>query len=147
MQASFDSIDLYGGDLSFSYVVENNTGRDYSGENTTELRMFVLRKDSTLSYGSENRQIRIETPFYIPAKRRALVRISLPSAYTPTGEKWAIPAELARRNRVSGQLSPVLPKDAQTMYRAYVRDQLPRLNGFVLRDHRMKMEIVFPAGW
>jgi hypothetical protein len=108
-----------GGDVEFTYVVENRSGRDYSTDGSSVIAM-VRRPDGLAASEGD---IRVRYPIFIPAGQRVAVKIAVPYAHA---------------------LGSI---DAKTNVRERVRTNLPKFAGFVLFDRSTRYQIDCPRGW
>ena len=105
------------GSLEFTYVVHNQSGRDYS---TTGASVVIMARRPDGLAASE-KAIVVGYPIFIPSGERVAVKISIPYG------------------RALG------PIEANTDVRRRVREKLPKLAGFVLFDRATRYQIDFPS--
>jgi hypothetical protein len=132
--ASFMHVDTNGENhhLRFHYTLENHTDSDYKTPTSILQVTAVVGEQGNLSgagqvrFGDEN--------IFLPAKQRVLVQLEMPS-YSYPGADALLRETAAERQSY---------RDA---VKKYVRDELPRLNGFAAFDEIYRYRINFPNDW
>jgi len=107
------------GDIEFTYVVENRSGRDYATDGSSIVAMVRRPNGLAASEGD----VRVKYPIFIPAGQRVAMKVSIPYA------------------------SALGPIDGTTNLRERVQKQLPKLAGFVLFDRATRYQIDCPKAW
>jgi hypothetical protein len=117
--------------VSFNYVLQNNTDVDYRIESDAAIEIAATLKDQkTLSQFSH--EIKTVYPIFVPARRRVQCWLTIPYHY-PAKEKDN--DDSVERKQYRDELAK------------YVTDNLTNLSGFVLFDTSNRYEIDFPGGW
>ena len=106
------------GMLEFTYIVENRSGTDYSTTGASVVAM-VQRPDGLVA---SEESIKVKYPIFIPSGQKVAVLLSIPY----------------------GDIGSV---DKNTDLRKALREQLPKLSGFVLFDQATRYQIELPKGW
>ena len=135
--ARFDSVDTEGPEhkLVFLYVLTNNTYKDLRIDSDAEVWLAPsLERQAALAGGSQD-LLMVDLPLFIPAKQRTRVAVHF-TAYT-YGGTTTLSEGSSRDERERDQKAIA----------AFVRDDLPNLNGFVLFHHPSHYEIELPSGW
>jgi hypothetical protein len=132
--AEYDGARLYGekDDISFFYMLQNNTDLDYRIESKSGVEVTAKLKQekgfSTFGAGF----VTTDYPVFVPARSRVWIGLSIPYPYHTKEKDNPTPEE-------RGQYSLAVEK--------YVTNELTNLDGFVLFDTSSRYEIDFPGGW
>jgi hypothetical protein len=132
--AEFDYVRPQGenNNLTFHYVLQNNTDSDYRIDSEADAEITArLKKEKGFS-SFANKYVKIDYPIFVPAKSRLWVSLNVPYPY-PIKEK----------------INPTEDEDKQygTDVAKYVTTKTGNLDGFVLFDTLNRYEIDFPGGW
>lgn len=133
--ASFDVIDIEGAEntLVFYYVLHNNTDRDFRINSDGEVRLAGrLQRQAALTSENAQDMLKGEFPLFIPARQRARFAVHIPVPLTD-----GIP-----RGGSKGDRGP--HKEAAA---AFVRSEIPNLDGFVLFHELTRSQVELPNGW
>jgi hypothetical protein len=118
--------------LTFHYVLQNNTDLDYRVDSDVGIEITGrLRKEKGLRQFASHYET-TEYPIFVPAKNRVRMSIIIPYPY-PIKEK-----DKPTRDE---------QKQYTTNVAKYVTDEMGNLDGFVLFDTLNRYEIDFPNGW
>jgi hypothetical protein len=117
--------------LSFRYVLQNNSDSDYriSSDGEIEITAKLKREQGFQQF---SHFVTTEYPIFVPAKSRVRIAINIPYPY-PIKEKEN-PTDDER-------------KQYTTNVAKYVTDKMGDLDGFVMFDTSNRYEIDFPNGW
>lgn len=135
--ATFDSVDIEGpeGKLVFYYILQNNTDRDFRVTSEQELVLTgKLERQQSLTQESSKEFLSGELPVFIPARQLARFAIHLGYAYRGT-------------QPLSGGTAKAERDHDRALIVAYVRDELPNLEGFALFHENTRYQIDLPKGW
>lgn len=145
MKASFDHIgtNVDGNQLLFCYILENTTDVDYRLLDNSGISIMSRYKDKSLSGPSD-----LHTAYYpvfVPAKERVSLCIYSLHIYTPD-DKIKVRSGV-EFDKLKGKARVEALHDYHKMLAAFVREEVPNLDGFVLFDTTNHYRIDFPRGW
>ncbi len=118
--------------LTFHYILQNNTAFDYRVDSDAEIEITGRLKQEKGFSQFANHYVTVEYPIFVPAGSRVWLALNIPYPY-PVKEKEE-PTTDERR-----QFTTDVAK--------YVADKMGNLDGFVLFDTSNRYEIDFSNGW
>jgi hypothetical protein len=118
--------------LSFRYVLQNNTDLDYRIDSDSGIEI-TAKLQTEKGFGEFARKyVTTQYPIFVPAKSRVRISLDIPYSY-PLKEGRDLTAEESQRYAAAVE--------------SYVTGKLSNLDGFVLFDTNNRYEIEFPSGW
>jgi len=135
--ATFDSVDTEGPEkkLVFYYILQNNRDRDFRITSERELVLTgKLERQQSLTQESSKEFLSGELLVFIPARQRARFAIHLGYSYRGS-------------QPLSGGTAKAERDHDRALIAAYVRDELPNLEGFALFHENTRYQIDLPKGW
>jgi len=132
--SEYDTVQPVGdkNNLTFNYVLQNNTDVDYRVDNDFKIEITGKLKGMKALGEFAGHYVTTNYPIFIPAHRRVRVSLSIPYRY-PVVEK--ADASHTERQQFRMQVAK------------YVTEEMGNLDGFVLFDGNNRYEIDFPSGW
>ena len=119
-------------DVSFHYVVQNNTDSDYRLDSDFGIETTGrLRQENGFAPFSSH-FVTAQYPLFVPAKSRVRMALSIPYPYP---------------ERAKDKPTPDERKQYAATVAKYVTDEMGNLDGFALFDTINRYEIDFPSGW
>jgi hypothetical protein len=136
LKATFDRIETQGekNTISFYYVLENETDRDYQVDSNENIVVGVhLLQEKSLSLVSDQNTLKVDWPLFVPARQRVWFGIHSGLSY-------------------DGQAEPSdATPDERKKYRKAVAEfftkQAGNVDGFFILDKANRYQINFPKGW
>lgn len=119
-------------DLTFNYVLQNNTTVDYRQQLEGAIDLTGKLKDKKEFSQFSGHYVTTEFPIFVPAKSRVRCSLKIPYPY-PVKEK---------NNPTTDE-----SKQYSTEVAKYVVEEMGNLDGFVLFDSANRYQINFPSGW
>ena len=134
--ATYDNLGTEGEKNSFwlAYTVENHTNDDYrieSDSNQVHLAAILKRTNNSLSF-ADDKEITIDYPVFIPAKRSVRLRVHFYMPYSEH-EDYNAPDDVRH--------------DWETKAAIFLTKEAGNVNGFVLMDEASRYQINLPNGW
>ena len=118
--------------LTFHYILQNNTDTDYRVDSDGGIEITgKLKQEKGLSAFARH-YVTTEYPVFVPARNRVWISLNIPYPY-PVKEKDK--PSLEERKQFTTEVAK------------YVTNEMGNLDGFVLFDTLNRFEIDFPNGW
>jgi hypothetical protein len=118
--------------LTFHYILQNNTDSDYRLDSDTGIEITGRLKQEKGFSAFANHYVTTEYPVFVPAKSRVWISLTIPYPY-PEKERDK-PTDDERKQYTTNVVT-------------YVTDEMGNLDGFALFDTLNRYEIDFPDGW